>query len=212
MPPVASTTAREAIDHGPRRGIAGLAQLKAGDRAVLGQQRFGDKAFDHADRRRAAHGLDQRRDDRRAAPCRRAHARCAAPNARLRGRRRACLRGRGRTARRRRADRECARPASRAMPSATASSTMPPPTAMVSAACASGLSPSATAAAMPPCAHADDAPCPSGAAEISVTGRGASFSAQNRPARPPPTMTTSSVAAGEVVDVVVSCHALNSSD
>jgi len=30
-----------------------------------------------------------------------------------------------------------------------------------------------------------------GAAEITVTGRGASFSAQNNPARPPPTMTTS---------------------
>src|SRR5215218_191582 len=69
---------------------------------------------------------------------------------------------------------------------------MPPPTAIVSAACASGVSPSAIAAAMPPCAHADDAPCPSGAAEISVTGRGASLSAQNNPARPPPTMMTSS--------------------
>src|SRR5438270_1677298 len=73
-----------------------------------------------------------------------------------------------------------------------ASSTMPPPTATVSAACASGVSPSATAAAMPPCAHADDAPSPSGAAEINVTGRGASLSAQNNPASPPPTMTTSS--------------------
>ena len=46
---------------------------------------------------------------------------------------------------------------------------------------------------MPPCAHAVEAPWPSGAAEITVTGRGASFSAQNSPARPPPTMTTSSV-------------------
>src|SRR5690348_5455934 len=70
---------------------------------------------------------------------------------------------------------------------------MPPPTAIVSAACASALSPSATAAAMPPCAQALEAPWPSGAAEMSVTGRGASFSAQNNPARPPPTMTTSSV-------------------
>jgi hypothetical protein len=51
----------------------------------------------------------------------------------------------------------------------------------------------ARAAAMPPCAQALEAPSPSGAAEIRVTGRGASFSAQNRPARPPPTMTTSSV-------------------
>src|SRR6185437_12942971 len=84
-------------------------------------------------------------------------------------------------------------PASRARESAIFSSTMPPPTATVSAACASALSPSATAAAMPPCAQALDAPSPSGAAEISVTGRGASFSAQNNPARPPPTMTTSSV-------------------
>ena len=34
---------------------------------------------------------------------------------------------------------------------------------------------------------------PKGAAEITVTGRGASFSAQNNPARPPPTMTIPSV-------------------
>ncbi len=49
-------------------GIAGLAQLKAGDRAVLGQQRFGDETFDQSDRRRAAHGLAQRRDDRGSGP------------------------------------------------------------------------------------------------------------------------------------------------
>src|SRR5215472_17737379 len=67
--------------------------------------------------------------------------------------------------------------ASRASASATSSSTIPPP----------------TATAMPPCAQALEAPWPSGAAEMRVTGRGASFSAQNRPARPPPTMTTSSV-------------------
>src|SRR5579859_594016 len=83
--------------------------------------------------------------------------------------------------------------ASRASESATSASTMPPPTAIVSVACASALSPSATAAAMPPWAQAVDAPSPSGAAEIRVTGRGASFSAQNSPASPPPTMTTSSV-------------------
>src|SRR6202000_434190 len=83
--------------------------------------------------------------------------------------------------------------ASRASASATPSSTMPPPTAVVSAACDSGLSPSPTAAAMPPCAQALEAPWPSGAAQIRVTGRGASFSAQNSPAMPPPTMTTSSV-------------------
>ena len=53
-------------DHRSRGGVAGLAQLQAGDRAVLGQQRFGDVAFDHADRRRLAHRVDQRRDDRRA--------------------------------------------------------------------------------------------------------------------------------------------------
>src|ERR1044072_9471976 len=65
---------------------------------------------------------------------------------------------------------------------------------MVSRACASGVSPSATAAATPPCAQALDAASPIGAAVTMVTGRGLSFSAQNRPARPPPTMTTSSVA------------------
>ena len=62
-----------------------------------------------------------------------------------------------------------------------------------------GVSPSPTAAAMPPCAQALEAPSPSGAAEMTVTGRGASFSAQNRPARPPPTMTTSSMSFGEEV-------------
>jgi hypothetical protein len=73
------------------------------------------------------------------------------------------------------------------------SSTVPAPAARVSARCFSTESPGDIAAAMPPCAQAEDAPSPSGAAEISVTGRGASFSAQNSPARPPPTMTTSSV-------------------
>ena len=82
-------------------------------------------------------------------------------------------------------------PASRASPRAMVSSTRPAPAAIVSAACASALSPSAIAAAMPPCAHAVEAPWPSGAAEITVTGRGASFKAQNNPARPPPTMTIS---------------------
>ena len=37
-----------------------------------------------------------------------------------------------------------------------------------------------------PCAHALDAPSPNGAAEITVTGRGASLRAQNNPARPAP--------------------------
>ncbi len=54
--------------------------------------------------------------------------------------------------------------ASRAMASARAASTMPAPAAIVSRACASGVSPSATAAAMPPCAQAVDEPVPSGAA------------------------------------------------
>ena len=47
-----------------RGNIVGLAQLQAGDRVVLGQQRFGDKTFEHADARRFPHGVGQRRDDR----------------------------------------------------------------------------------------------------------------------------------------------------
>src|SRR5262245_52020648 len=77
------------------------------------------------------------------------------------------------------------------MPCANASSTRPAPAAMVSRAWASGVSPSATAAAMPPCAHALDAPCPIGAAVSTVTGRGLSLSAQNKPTMPPPMMITS---------------------
>src|SRR5262249_30199508 len=69
------------------------------------------------------------------------------------------------------------------------SSTIPAPARMVSAACESGLSPSATAAAMPAWAQRLDAPSPNRAAETTVTGSGASFSAVNRPARPAPTMT-----------------------
>src|SRR5665213_2728988 len=72
------------------------------------------------------------------------------------------------------------------------SSTMPAPAAMVSARCFSTVSPGAIAAAMPPCAQADEAPCPIGAAVSTVTGRGARRSAQNKPARPPPTIMTSS--------------------
>ncbi len=37
---------------------------------------------------------------------------------------------------------------------------------------------------MPPWARADEAPSPIGAAVTTVTGRGASFSAQNKPAKP----------------------------
>ena len=47
-----------------------------------------------------------------------------------------------------------------------------------------GLSPSPTAAAMPPCAQMLEAPSPSGAAAMTVTGSGASFSAVNRPGKP----------------------------
>src|SRR5215510_12654369 len=79
--------------------------------------------------------------------------------------------------------------ASRAIASALGASMMPAPAATVSRACASGVSPSATAAAMPPCAQTLDAPAPIGAPVSNVTGRGASLSAQNRPANPPPTMT-----------------------
>ena len=92
-------------------------------------------------------------------------------------------------------------PASRAMPSVIASSTMPPPAASVSAVCFSGVSPSAIAAAMPPCAQAEDAPSPRGDVANTVTGRGLSLSAQNRPARPPPTMTTEEV----IIDRAQSC-------
>src|SRR6185437_12123385 len=67
---------------------------------------------------------------------------------------------------------------------------MPAPARIVSAACASGLSPSAIAAAMPACAQRLDAPSPNRAADTTVTGRGASLSAVNRPARPAPTTTT----------------------
>src|ERR1043165_6073551 len=42
---------------------------------------------------------------------------------------------------------------------------------------------------MPACAQRLDAPSPKRAAETTVTGRGASFSAVKRPARPAPTMT-----------------------
>ncbi len=78
--------------------------------------------------------------------------------------------------------------ASRATESAIASSTTPAPAATVSAACNSGLSPSLTAAATPPCAQTEDEPSPIGAAASTVTGNGASFRAQNRPASPPPTI------------------------
>ena len=54
MPPVASTTARGAIVTDCASASPTVAQSQPGDRAVLGQQRFGDVAFDHADRGRGA--------------------------------------------------------------------------------------------------------------------------------------------------------------
>ncbi len=82
------------------------------------------------------------------------------------------------------------------------SSTVPAPAASVSARCFSTESPGDIAAAMPPCAHAEDAPCPIGAAASTVTGRGASRSAQNRPASPPPRMITSSATEGAVAGIL----------
>ena len=79
------------------------------------------------------------------------------------------------------------------MERATRSSTSPAPAAIVSATWLSIVSPAPIAAAIPPCAQADVAPSPIGAPVRIVTGRGESFSAQKRPARPPPTMITSSM-------------------
>src|SRR5262249_55338916 len=82
--------------------------------------------------------------------------------------------------------------ASRVISSAIFGLTIPAPAFSVSSTCAAGESSSSIAAAMPPRASTEEAPSPSGEAVTTVTGRGASFSAQNRPASPPPTMTTSS--------------------
>ena len=76
--------------------------------------------------------------------------------------------------------------ASRARSSAAAASTRPAPAATVSAAWLSAESSSPRAAATPPWAQTDEAPSPRGAAVRRVTGDGASFRAQNSPARPPP--------------------------
>ena len=54
------------------------------------------------------------------------------------------------------------------------------------------MSPSPTAAATPPWAQAEDAPKPSGLGDSTVTGRGASLRAQNRPASPAPTISAPS--------------------
>ena len=74
------------------------------------------------------------------------------------------------------------------MPKVIASSTMPAPAMTVSDVCFSGVSPSPIAAAMPPGAQAEEAPSPIGEVASTVTGCGASLSAQNSPARPPPMM------------------------
>ena len=73
---------------------------------------------------------------------------------------------------------------------AISGSVSPAPAAIVSAACASGVSPSPIAAAMPPCAQVEEAPSPSGFGLSTVTGSGASLSAVNSPARPPPMTST----------------------
>ena len=138
MPPVASTTARAGNGQRRCRRRRRPAQSQPGDARRLGQQRFGDVAFDHADRGRRTHGLDQRRDDRLAGHVA-AHMHDAPRG--MRGfaadrelalevavERHAVVR----------AGRGCAPPASRASPSAIASSTRPAPAAIVSAACASG--------------------------------------------------------------------------
>ncbi len=179
--------------HRPGGGVADFAQLQPGDRAVLGQQRFGGVAFDHPDRGRVRDGFDQRRHDRLAGQV--AVDMDDAPR-RMRGLA---------------ADREPAFEVAverdavvqEVVDAGAGFARDPQRERLIDQAGAGGdrigahappaLSPSATAAAMPPCAHAVEAPWPSGAAEITVTGRGASFSAQNSPARPPPTMTTSSV-------------------
>ncbi len=49
---------------GPCRRIVGLTELQSGDGAVVGEQRLGEKSFDHADRGRLAHGVGERGDDR----------------------------------------------------------------------------------------------------------------------------------------------------
>ena len=79
--------------------------------------------------------------------------------------------------------------ASCAMPSAMAASTSPAPARIVSSACISGVSASSTAAAMPPCAQKEEAAGPTPCGASTMTGVGASFRAQNSPARPPPMMT-----------------------
>ena len=198
MPPVASTTARDAHDHRPCRRVAGLAQLQAGDGVVLGQQRFGDKTFDHADRGRVAHGVDQRRHDRLAGHVA-AHMHDA-PR-RMRG-----LAGDREPAFEVAVERHAVAQAGRGCAQA--------PRAPVRARCPrrpGRRRPRWCRRRGPPRCRLRhrrrdaalrpglEAPSPSGAAEITVTGRGASFSAQNSPARPPPTMTTSSVCVRSVI-------------
>ena len=83
-------------------------QAHAFDAAVVGDEVVGLVAFEHADRRRVAHGGDERLHDGRSRRGRRRRARRAFRNARLPSTARSGLRDRGRTARRSSADRGCA--------------------------------------------------------------------------------------------------------
>ena len=64
MPPVASTTAREATITGFAAASPTLRNCSPVTAPSSVKQRFGGKTFDHADRRRLAHRFDQRRNDR----------------------------------------------------------------------------------------------------------------------------------------------------
>ena len=192
MPPVASTTARAAMTTGLAPAIASLAQLNAGDRGrprstALRQRNLRAARIEGV----SPHGVDQRRHDRVAG-----HVAAHMHDASRR------MRGLA-------ADREPAfevavegsavtqqvvdaAPALRAPDRARLLRRPgPAPAAIVSAACASGavaLADRGGDAALRPGGRGAFAERRGG--EITVTGRGASFSAQNRPARPPPTMTT----------------------
>ena len=180
-------------DEGPRRRIVCLAQLQPRDRVVFRQQRFGDKAFDHADRGRLAYSLGQRGDDSLA---RHVAAHMHDALRRMRG-----------------------LPADRKLALEIAIEGHAVPEQVLDA-CARprvqdpARSPhrqflrrprSCPPHALPRCRprrrRQRCRPAPrrlkrlrqAAPPKSAVTGRGASFNAQNRPARPPPTMTTSSV-------------------
>src|SRR5690606_37526791 len=80
---------------------------------------------------------------------------------------------------------------------------MPAPAISVSWAWAWGLSPAPMAAATPPWAQAEEAPVPNGLGERTVTGKGASLRAVNRPASPAPTISAPS--ASRVLSNMVMC-------